>query len=252
MSRRLTFRLRPLLTALLLVLLGYLVGTGQRVVVRPPLVVGQDATYPGARAVATLERAPQPFLDIRPVGRETNTLLIFYPGGFVRPQAYEWLGTALAGRGVRTVIPVFPLDLAFTGTNRADALIDRLGAGRRVVLAGHSLGGAAAAGYAARHAGRLSGLILMGAYPAGNVSLRDSDLRVLSLLAGRDGVADAGEVRGGLARLPPDTRLVVLPGAVHSSFGRYGPQRGDGRPTVPRAVTEAQIVRAVLEFIAEP
>ncbi|WP_264777304.1 alpha/beta hydrolase [Deinococcus aetherius] len=243
---------RLLLTGLLLLLLGFLAATAGRFVVRPPLVVGQDAAYPGARAMARLEREPQPFIDIAPVGTEADTLLILYPGGLVRPQAYEWIGRALAGRGVRTVIPVFPLDLAVLSVNRADALIGRFGAGKRVFLAGHSLGGAMAAGYAARHGDQLSGLILMGAYPPNNVSLRDSRLRVLSLLAERDGVASPGEVRGGLERLPPGTQLTVLPGAVHAFFGRYGPQRGDGLPTVERATTEAQIVQAVGDFLTQP
>lgn len=90
----------------------------------------------------------------------------------------------------------------------------------------------------------------MGAYPAGNVSLRRLDLPVLSLLAERDGVADPADVRGGLARLPVDTRLVMIGGAVHSFFGRYGPQRGDGQPSVTHAAAEAQIVAAVRAFLA--
>ncbi|WP_343216451.1 alpha/beta hydrolase [Deinococcus aestuarii] len=105
-----------------------------------------------------------------------------------------------------------------------------------------------AAGDAARHGDRLSGLILMGADLAGNVNLREARLRVLSLLAERDGVASAGEVRGGLR----GTRLTLLPGAVHAFFGRYGPQRGDGQPTMNRATTEAQVVRAAKELMATP
>ena len=93
-------------------------------------------------------------------------MFVLYPGGLVRPQAYEWLGHALAARGVETVIPEMPLDLAVLGTDRATALIDRYAAGRPVVLGGHSLGGAMAASYAAKNPAKLSGLILMAAYPA--------------------------------------------------------------------------------------
>lgn len=98
---------RLLLTGLLLLLLGFLAATAGRFVVRPPLVVGQDAAYPGARAMARLEREPQPFIDIAPVGTEADTLLILYPGGLVRPQAYEWIGRALAGRGCGRSSPSF-------------------------------------------------------------------------------------------------------------------------------------------------
>lgn len=250
---RVSRRVRPWLLTFLALLLGFGVGLLWPVLLRPPLVVGQDAAYPGVPASAvqtTLERDPVPFLRVHPARGEARTLLIFYPGGLVRPQAYEWLGRALAGDGVETLIPVFPLDLAVTAPNRAEGLIRRFGQGRRVVLAGHSLGGAMAAGYAARHGEQVGGLILMAAYPAGNVSLRDLKVPVLPLLAERDGVADPADVRSGLERLPPGTRLTVIGGAVHSFFGRYGPQRGDGQPAVTRAQAEAQIVAAVRAFLA--
>ena len=70
------------------------------------------------------------------------------------------MGRALAEQGVHTVIPEFFADLAITNTNRADALIDRYGAGRPVVLAGHSLGGVMAADYTAAHRDTVRGLVL--------------------------------------------------------------------------------------------
>lgn len=244
-------RLRLALLLGLVLGLGAVAGRLSAVMLRPPLVIGQDAAYPGAAGTARvrLEQSPQPFLNIEPRDGAARTLLVLYGGGLVRPQAYEWLGRALAARGVQTVIPVFPLDLAVTDAGRAGALIARFGAGKRVVLAGHSLGGAMAAGYAAEHAGQLSGLILMAAYPARDVDLRGAPFPVLSLLAERDGVAAAGDVRGGLSRLPPETTLTVLPGAVHAFFGRYGPQRGDGLPGVTREQTEREIVAAVAGFL---
>lgn len=230
---------------------GYVISNVRELAVRPPLVLGQDAVSTPASALArvTLEHDPQPFINIVPASAEVKTLLVFYPGGRVRPQAYEWLGRALAVRGVQTVIPAFLLDLAITGTERAEGLIARYGAGKRVVLAGHSLGGTVAAQYAALRPDKIDGLLLLAAYPAPNVNLHDARFPALSLLAEKDGVADAGLVRGGLERLPKNTRLTVLPGAVHSFFGRYGPQQGDGVPTVSRARAEREIVQAVETFI---
>lgn len=249
---RLSPRVRVWLTVLLALLGGYLISAARQTVVRPALVLGQDSVPPGAPDASrvTLENVGGPVIDIRPASGEADTLLIVYPGGLVRPQAYEWLGRALTSQGVQTLIPAFPLDLAVIGPNRADALITEYGQGRRVVIAGHSLGGAMAAGYAASHADQLAGLILMAAYPAGNVSLKDTNLPVLSLLAEKDGVAAPDAVREGLSRLPGNTTLTVLPGAVHSFFGRYGPQKGDGLPTVTHAQAEGEIVRAVTSFLA--
>lgn len=242
----------------LIVALAFGLGLLWPVFVRPPVVVGQDAVVSGVPAssvTTTFVREAGGFLDVRPVGREADTLFVFYPGGLVRPQAYEWLGRALAERGVRTVIPVFPLDFAFLGVNRAAdirAALSRQGATfRKVYLGGHSLGGAMAATFAKSNAEALAGLVLMGAYPGGGDDLSKLSLSVLDFAGERDGVASLAEVRGGLVRLPRDTRLVVLPGAVHSFFGRYGPQRGDGTPTVTREATEARIVRELAAFFGK-
>lgn len=246
---------RPRLRAvgpLLLVLLGLGLGLLWPALRRAPLIIGQDAAYPGAQARASWSELDGGVIDVRPVSGRASTLLVIYPGGLVRPQAYQWLGTALAPAGVETVIVRFPLDLAVAGVNRAEAVIARYAQGRPVVLAGHSLGGAMAAQYLSSRPGKVKGLILMGAYPAGNVNLKSqTKLKVLDLLAEHDTVAKASDVNGGLARLPAGTTLVTVRGSVHAFFGRYGSQRGDGQPTVARAEAEAQIVREITSFLRD-
>jgi hypothetical protein len=248
---RLSARVRAWITAVLALLSGYVIATARQAAVRPPLVLGQDAVPPSGQdsSQVTLETSGGQVIDIRPSSGEANTLLILYPGGLVRPQAYEWIGRALTTHGVQTVIPVFPLDLAVTGINRAGGLIAQYGQGKRVVIAGHSLGGAMAAQYAAGHTDQLAGMILMAAYPAGNVTLKGKTLPTLSLLAEKDGVADPQAVRGGLERLPDGTTLTVIPGAVHAFFGRYGPQKGDGVPTVTHGQAETSILAAITAFL---
>ena len=81
--------------------------------------------------------------------------------------------------------------------------------------------------------------------------LKPRDVTVLSLLGEHDTVAKASDVRDGLTRLPASAKLVTIKGSVHAFFGRYGPQKGDGVPTVSRADAEAQIVRAVLTFLRD-
>lgn len=215
-------------------------------------ILNEDAAYPGAAATSTWSAQDGGVLLVRPQSGRATRVLVLYPGGRVPPQAYQWLGTALAPHGVETVIVRFPLDLAVTGVRRADPIIRRYGQGRPVFLAGHSLGGAMAAQYLSDPAtiGRVQGLILMGAYPPARVDLRErGGLRALSLRAERDEVADAARVEGGLRQLPPGAESVTIEGAVHAFFGRYGPQAGDGQPTVTRDNAEAQIVRAVLAFL---
>ncbi len=255
--RRLGLRL---LAPVLLLLLGAALGLLWPTLHRPALVLNQDAAYPGffpgiqndVKARASWSELDGGVIDVQPPSGTARTLLVFYPGGLVRPQAYQWLGTALAAHDIETVIVRFPLDLAVTGVGRADAVIARYARGRPVYLAGHSLGGAMAAQYlSGAAAGKVKGLILMGAYPAGNVSLKSqTGLRVLDLMGEHDMVAKAGDVKGGLTRLPEQTRLVTVKGSVHAFFGRYGPQAGDGVPTVTRTFAEAQIVQAMTDFMA--
>lgn len=243
-------RLRRTLLITLLVALAFAAGRLLPILRRPPLVLGQDAvvaTVDSERVSVSYHPELGGYLEVAPQGG-AETLLIFYPGGLVRPQAYEWLGVALASYGVRTLIPVFPADLAVLAPNRAERLL-ALAEGTRVVLGGHSLGGAMAARFAARHPEAVSGLVLMGAFSAEGDDLSALPLEVLVLAAEHDALATLAEVRGGLARLPPTAQLAVIRGAVHSFFGRYGPQRGDGLPTVTRAAAETQIVRALAGFV---
>ena len=227
------------------------------ILVRPPLVLGQDAItdVSSAAVTPTLEDASGPVIVVRPPAGtpSRDVLVVFYPGGLVRPQAYEWQARALASHGYTTVIPAFAFDLAVTDPGRARALIERFGAGHKVVLAGHSLGGAMAAQYLADElrAGRkpAAGLILEASYPPAGADLTGASLRALSLRAEHDGVADAAKVTGGMVLLPAGSREIVVAGAVHAFFGRYGPQSGDGVPTVARAEAETAITGDILEFL---
>ena len=242
-------RLSRFLAIFLVVSVAFVAGRLYPTLRRPPLVLGQDAAVTGVAAdQVTVSYNPGSggFIDVSP--REGyRTLFILYPGGLVRPQAYEWLGRALSPYGVRTLIPVFPFDLAVAAPDRAEGLLG-LAAGRPVVIGGHSLGGAMAARFALRHPDTVSGLVLLGAYSAEGDDLSNLDLETLVLAAERDGLATPDKITAEMTRLPDTTTSTVISGAVHSFFGRYGPQQGDGLPTVTRAVAERQIVGALRTF----
>jgi predicted esterase len=179
-----------------------------------------------------------------------GTLFVYYPGGRVPAQSYEFMARALAGRGVTVAIPVMPLELAVLGANRASevrANLEKNGLNvKRFVIGGHSLGGAMAARFASSHA--VDGLVLMGAYSVDDLSAKS--FAVLNLAAEHDGVAQIQSVRDGLSKLPSGTELVVIPGGVHSFFGRYGAQNGDGSPTTTRETFERELIRRLEAFLA--
>jgi Alpha/beta hydrolase family len=243
-------RLLSFIGILALMALGFGAGVFYMFFPRAPVILNQDAVVDSvatSEARVSLKSDAGQYIDIEPVGTAT-TLFIFYPGGLVRPQAYEWLGVALAPLGVRTVIPVFTADLAVTAPNRATQLLEKLGTYERVVIGGHSLGGAMAARYALNNAGTLDGLVLMGAFSAEGDNLSVFELPTLVLAAEHDGLATLDEVKAGLVRLPRDATLEIIEGSVHSFFGRYGPQRGDGLPTVSRTQAEADIIQTLSTF----
>ena len=78
--------------------------------------------------------------------------LIFYPGGKVDSQAYAPLMTAFAAEDILCVLLTMPFDLAIFDVNAADGIQDRYPEIEKWYLAGHSLGGAMVANYAAEHA----------------------------------------------------------------------------------------------------
>jgi predicted esterase len=198
----------------------------------PAGVIGANVTVRLEAGNVIVARPEQP----------NGVLFVFYPGGRVPAQSYEFMARALAANGVTVAIPAMPLELAVLGADNASQIKTRLESeGSRVskfVVGGHSLGGAMAARFASSHA--VNGLVLMGAYSVDDLS--GKTFPVLNLAAERDEVAKLEEVRDGLKLLPAGTEVSVIPGGVHSFFGRYGPQNGDGSPTVTRDAFERALI----------
>ena len=136
-------RILSLIGVLALIALGFGAGVFYMLLPHTPIVLHQDAVVQDSdQPRIELKQDAGQYIDIQPA--DAKTLLIFYPGGLVRPQAYEWLGVALAPLGIRTIIPVFTADLAVTAPNRAAKLLEMTGSYDRVIIGGHSLGGAMA------------------------------------------------------------------------------------------------------------
>ena len=67
--------------------------------------------------------------------------------------------------------------------------------------------------------------------------------------AGNDGLATPADIDAAKPDLPPHTVYVVVAGAVHSDFGDYGTQRGDGTPTISHHRAQSEIEAASLALL---
>ena len=156
--------------------------------------------------------------------------MIFYPGGKVEHTAYASLMRACAERGILCVLVKMPCNLAVLDANAADGIVEQFPQVGQWYIGGHSLGGAMAASYAAKHSDTLNGLILLAAYSTAD--LTSTDLAVLSIYGSEDGVLNQEKYEEYRVNLPDNTEEIVLQGGCHAYFGSYGAQDGDGVPTI--------------------
>ena len=173
--------------------------------------------------------------------------LIFYPGGKVEHTAYAPLLHACAENGILCALVRMPGNLAVLDANAADGLRKEYPEISTWYIAGHSLGGAMAANYAAAHAEDFDGLILLAAYSTKD--LTGAPLRVLSVYGSEDGVMNRESYEKNRANLPADTTEVVLDGGCHAQFGCYGPQAGDGIPAISGEEQLRKTTEAITVFI---
>lgn len=200
--------------------------------------------------VTVTESATQ--LVLAPAGEVTGPGLVFQPGAKVEARAYVAVLRPLAEAGTLVVVPKQPLGVAFLATGAFEAARSARPDVTGWVVGGHSLGGTVAAIDADAHdtdpAAPVVGLMLWASYPASDLS-RALVGRVLSVSATRDRLADPATIEASRSDLPPGAVFTVIDGASHASFGDYGPQPGDGTPSLGADDARDQITRVSLEFL---
>lgn len=178
-------------------------------------------------------------------GPSEDAALIFYPGAKVAAEAYVPLMQKLAAAGLDACLVKMPLHLAILDIGAADRVMAAHDY-PHWYIGGHSLGGAMAAQYAAKHPDRLDGLVLLAAYPT---RLLDDRLKVVTIYGSEDDVLNRKSLEKGRQYLPADAVEHVIQGGNHAGFGNYGPQKGDGEAAIPAEQQQDETVRIILESI---
>ncbi len=169
--------------------------------------------------------------------RNKDTAIIFYPGAKVEFNAYLPLMDSLRDEGITCYLIEMPFNLAFFGSNIADAVIESDPEIKNWYIAGHSLGGAMASSYASANPDKVAGLLLYGSYPNGDYPL-EKTLTVYGSL--NTSVAE---------KIDYTENVVVIDGGNHAQFGNYGKQDGDADATISAARQQSLAVQATKSFI---
>lgn len=180
------------------------------------------------------------FLD----GPGEETALVFYPGAKVDAEAYLPLLQTLSSQGIDCFLLQMPLRFALLGIDAARPILDQYKYDKWL-LAGHSMGGAAAANFAAANEGAVEGVVLLAAYPAKKLGASTS---LLTIYGTEDKVLNRDSYENSKPNFPANAKEVVIKGGNHAQFGNYGEQSGDGTASISREEQQAKTANAILEF----
>ncbi|WP_431807512.1 alpha/beta hydrolase [Microbacterium paraoxydans] len=180
---------------------------------------------------------------LAPADGDSDQGLVFIPGAKVDPWAYAAVLQGLAEQGVTVVITRPWLNLAFFDPRGLDEFTSAAPDVESWAVGGHSLGGVRAC----QLAPDADALVLFASYCANDLS--GTDLPVLSVAGSEDGLSTPEKIADARPKLPADAELIEIDGASHASFGDYGPQAGDGEPTLSDEEMHAEVTDVVGGFL---
>jgi len=219
------------------------------------LIWSKTGTYPArtvaANALESTDRVTitQDRWIVFEPDHETDTGLIFYPGGLVEPTAYAPILHKIAEKGVLVIITPMPLNLAILNTGTANGVIEAYPEISTWILAGHSLGGASAAIFAENNPGAIDAIVFWDSYPPDSADLSDNTISAISIYGTTNDFPNTENFNDKKHLLPPDTRFIAIEGANHAQFGDYGPQKGDVVASISLAKQHERVTEIMLDII---
>lgn len=189
-------------------------------------------------------------------------IVVGIAGGLVEPERYAWWASHLATRGIVSLWPDTPLDLAIFEPGNGRVALDLLwelsaddgvfsglvARGSPVVTAGHSLGGVLAARQWVDDPD-IAGLVLLASFPAPGDAVEDTFGRpVLALGGTEDGSAPIDRITEEVDRFPGPLWFGAVEGMTHYAWtDDPSPGELDGDGVLGRAlpVLRADASRAI-------
>lgn len=172
--------------------------------------------------------------------------VIFYPGGKVDYRSYAHLLRDLSDKGVASILVKMPFNLAVLNKNAANNKQTLIPSVTNWYISGHSLGGSMACSYLKKHSEEYKGIIMLASYSTTDLS--STNLKTLSLTASNDKVLSWTKYESNKSKLPNLTEYKIE-GGIHSYFGDYGHQDGDGEATISVDVQTKQVVDNIVKFV---
>ncbi|ASN22215.1 alpha/beta hydrolase [Arthrobacter sp. YN] len=211
-----------------------------------PFAYQQGAGAAGSSPTASVVEGATAIV-MRPEGAPAGKGLVFYPGARVEARAYADILKPAVDAGVLVVILKTPLNLSLLDGNQARGAMDAHPEISTWTVGGHSLGGVSASSFALSNQD-VDGLLLYASYPLDSMRGR-AGLKVLSISGSEDGLSTPEKINASRELLPFDAAFAEIQGGNHAFFGDYGPQPGDGEPTVGRDVAQGRIAATTAAFL---
>ena len=180
-------------------------------------------------------------------GKGSNIAIIFYPGAKVEYIAYSKMMYDLASDGYDCFMLEMPFNIAFFGKDKAKSILDTYDY-ESIFVAGHSLGGVVANGFAVDNIDRISGIINLASYPAEQIP---KQVPYLLIYGSEDMVMYKEKYEESKKYMPEGFKEIVIDGGNHAGFAQYGIQDKDGEPQIGSDEQEAIAVEEINKFIEE-
>ena len=179
--------------------------------------------------------------------------MVFYPGGHVDARAYATYARAVAEQGYAVAIAKVPLSLAILKVDAADVFLSapEFLSVNAWAVAGHSLGGVAAARYAAENPEQIRGVVLLASYPDSGGDLSGAAMVAADVTGSVDGVLDWQSWEAAKPLLPSNTVSKSIDGGNHAQFGDYGPQSGDNEAEISAESQREQATTATVAVLSK-